>query len=77
MGRTRIEDIRLSGIYMDISKNERTQNDMTRTGKFCPNDNHEMELVSDSQMHVCHWCGGQFKIDEKGQITEVQFEGFE
>lgn len=49
---------------------------MTKTGRFCPKDPEwELEIVSASDMHVCHYCGGQFRINEKGQITEVQFEG--
>lgn len=75
--RTRLDDIRLSGVGLGLPQDERFRNDMTKTGRFCPKDGREMELVSNSTMHVCHWCGGQFKIDEKGEITEVQFEGFE
>lgn len=61
---------------MDISENEKHANDMTKTGHFCPKDGHEMEVVSASDMHVCHWCGGQWRVDEKGNCIEVQFEGF-
>ncbi len=61
---------------MDIPEDERFKNDMTRTGRFCPKDPEwELEIVSASDMHVCHYCGGQFRINEKGKITEVQFEG--
>jgi hypothetical protein len=69
--------IYLSGIYMDLSQDKRFENDMTKSGVFCPKDNNELEKVSSSDMHVCHWCGGQWRVDEKGEITEVQFEGFE
>jgi len=62
---------------MDVPQDERFANDMTKTGRYCPKDNNELEIVSASDMHVCHWCGGQFRIDEKGEVKEVQFEGFE
>ena len=65
------------GLGMGLSESEKFENDMTKTGRFCPKDNWEMEIVSASDMHVCHWCGGQFRINEKGQIEEVQFDGFE
>ena len=75
MHRSRLENIYLSGVGMGLSDPEKLQNDMTHTGVMCPNDSHEMERVSGSDMHVCHWCGGQWRVDEKGQIGEAQFEG--
>lgn len=48
---------------------------MTKTGRHCPKDGNELEIVSASDMHVCHWCGGQFRINDDNQIIEVQFEG--
>ena len=60
---------------MDLSQDEKFKNDMTRTGRFCPKDKSELEVVSGSDMHVCHWCGGQWRFDEKGNITDIQFEG--
>ena len=75
MGEARPFDIYLSGIHMDLPQDKRFANDMTKTGVICPNDSHEMEKVSGSDMHVCPYCGGQWRVDEKGQIGEVQFEG--
>ena len=61
---------------MALSENEKKLNDMTHTGKFCPNcPDHEMEQVSKSEVYVCHWCGGQFEIKE-GEVKDSQFEGF-
>ena len=56
--------------------NDKEANDMTKTGKFCPNDQNELEKVSGEDRHTCHWCGGIFIIDEKGEIKEVWFDGF-
>lgn len=62
---------------MGLSEDEKLKNDMTRTGKFCPNDNYELEKVSNEDRHTCHWCGGIFIINEKGETKEVWFKGFE
>ena len=77
MGQTKPEEEPLLGVGMDVPQDERDANDMTRTGKFCPKDGQELERVSAEDRHTCHWCGGIFKIDEKGQIYETWFEGFE
>lgn len=71
-----LENIYLSGLYMDLHENERMANDMTKTGQFCRNDHTELELVSSTDMHVCPHCGGQWRISD-GKVTEIQFEGFE
>lgn len=60
---------------MGLSEDEKLANDMTKTGRHCPKDGNELEIVSASDMHVCHWCGGQFRINDDNQIIEVQFEG--
>ena len=60
---------------MDYSKSE--ENDKTKTGRFCPKDGVEMEAVSESDRYTCHWCGGIFRLNEKGDIEETWFEGFE
>ena len=77
LGQTQSHKTPILGVRMDIPEDERFANDMTKTGIHCPKDGNEMERVSASDMHVCHWCGGQWRIDEKGQVKEVQFEGFE
>lgn len=66
---------------MDIPKDERAENDMTRTGVICPSKtcgglNHEMEQVTGETRYTCHWCGGVVEYDQKGNITESWFEGF-
>ena len=77
MGQSKLKNLSLSVIYMDLPEDERYANDMTRTGRFCPNDGEELEKVSNEDRHTCHWCGGIFKINEKGEVYEKWFEGFE
>jgi len=67
----------LLGLGMDLPQDERDANDMTKTGKFCPKDGTELEKVSNEDRHTCHWCGGIFKINEKGEVYDTWFEGFE
>lgn len=64
------------GMGVDLPEDERYANDMTKTGKFCPSDSNELEKVSNEDRYTCHWCGGIFKIDEKGKIYDTWFEGF-
>lgn len=61
---------------MGLSQDERFENDMTKTGKFCPSDSHELEKVTGENRYTCHFCGGIFQLDEKGQVCEGWFEGF-
>ena len=63
------------GICMDIPESKRTQNDMTRSGVFCPKDNFEMEKISAVNRYTCHLCGGILEYDEEGKES-VWFEGF-
>lgn len=77
MDKTEFKTKALLDICMDLPQDEKFKNDMTNSGKFCPNDNHELEKVSNEERHTCHWCGGIFIIDEKGTIKEVWFKGFE
>lgn len=77
MYQKRIEDIRLSGVGMDLPETERTKGDMTKTGQFCPNDGDEMEQVSGTGVYVCHVCGRQETRDKHGKTVQVQFEGTE
>lgn len=80
MGQTSLHNIYLSGIHLDLSKDERLANDMTATGKFCPSPTckdmkNEMEKVSSEERYTCHYCGGVVEYDEKGNIQEVWFTG--
>lgn len=66
---------------MGLSSDEKLQNDLTKSGVFCPSDecsgkNHEMEKVSSELRYTCHWCGGVIEHDEQGKITGSWFEGF-
>ena len=65
----------LQGVHLGLSEDERLANDMMKTGRFCPNDNEELEKVSAEDRYTCHWCGGIFRINEEGQIIEVWFKG--
>ena len=61
---------------MGLSEDEKLQNDLTKTGLYCPKDGNELEQVSAEDRHTCHWCGGIFKIDEKGKVYDTWFDGF-
>ena len=61
---------------MDLPQDERIQNDMTDTGKFCPSDKYELEQITGENRYTCHVCGGVFKLDEKGEVKVDWFEGF-
>ena len=63
---------------MGVSESEKSANDMTRTGQFCPNDNHEMERVSGESTYTCHMCGRvDIRIIKNGKViqTKVEFAG--
>ena len=62
---------------MGLSDNERSANDMCRTGKFCPTDDYELEQVTGENRYTCHVCGGIFELDEEGKVKVGWFEGFE
>ena len=73
MGEIKLSNLYLSGIHLDIPQDERFANDMTKSGEFCPNDNHEMEKVSGHDRYTCHWCGGILEYEEGKK--KVWFEG--
>ena len=63
---------------MDIFESQRSANDMTKSGQFCPNDNKEMERVSGEWTYTCHYCGRvEIRIQRNGKViqTKVEFEG--
>jgi hypothetical protein len=60
---------------MDISDSEKLKNDMMRSGKFCLNDNTELEKVSEENRFVCHFCGGVFELDNTGNVVNGWFGG--
>jgi transposase-like protein len=62
---------------MALSEDEKYENDMTRTGKYCPTCDKELEKVSEEDRYTCHWCGGVFIIALDGTLEETWFEGFE
>ena len=64
MGEIELTNIYLSGIHLDIPKDEKLLNDMTHSGEFCPNDGHEMEKVSGHNRFTCHWCGGILEYED-------------
>lgn len=61
---------------MELPEAERHENDMTRTGKFCPADKYELEQVTGENRYTCHMCGGIFKLNEEGKVEVGWFEGF-
>lgn len=62
---------------MGLSEDERVANDMTKTGRFCPSDQYELEQVTGENRYTCHMCGGVFKVNEEGKVQVDWFEGFE
>lgn len=77
VGQAQPPDIYLSGIHMDIPQDEKSQNDMMKTGVFCPACNDEMERVSGENVYTCHMCGGVFIYDREGKkVIKTEFGGF-
>lgn len=60
---------------MGLSEDEKLENDMTKTGHFCPSDQYELEQVTGENRYTCHFCGGVFTVEE-GKIKADWFEGF-
>lgn len=74
MDAPKLKNLYLSGIHMDLSKDEKLKNDLTKSGVFCKKDGHEMEKVSNELRYTCHWCGGIIEHDKEGKET-YWFEG--
>ena len=72
MDKAKLEDILLSGVCVDIPKDERNANDMMETGVWCinakvrPECNIQMERVSGEERYTCHYCGAVIEIHFKG-----------
>lgn len=65
---------------MGVSKDERFENDMTKSGKRCPNESckdfkEDLEKVSGEKRYTCHYCGAIFEYDEEDKAN-AWFEGF-
>ena len=76
MGQAKLQTIPLLGLGVDLPETERFENDMTRSGCFCPKDGNELEKVSQENRYTCHYCGGIYELDEEGKVKEGWFEGF-
>lgn len=64
---------------MDVSKPQKNEGDMMKSGQFCPKCDDEMEAVTGTYMYVCHTCGRQETREIRNGKTirsSIQFEGF-